>query len=209
MCEDCEHSFTQDAFNFVNPEGVRKAVEDLLVELGVDMDDENFRETPRRVAAYLMSHFTAHLEIEAELDKYAQAVFPSDYEGMVVVDNIRAYGICPHHLLPIIYTIHVGYIPTVDTIGISKLARLPKLLARLPTLQEDLTKLIADELSELLGTPHVAVAVEGVHMCMVCRGVQSDRSATSTSTVNGFFATNDNGAKDEFYNIISRRSRHD
>lgn len=36
-----------------NPDKVREATKDLLIALGVDLEDRNFKETPSRVARFM------------------------------------------------------------------------------------------------------------------------------------------------------------
>jgi len=180
------------------------AVAHLLMSLGVDLDDPNFKETPRRVAAYFTEHFRTEEEVGTELQELKRAIFPAQYKEMVTEKNIQAHGICPHHLLPVEYTIHVGYLPNRHVVGLSKLARVPMLLTGLPLLQEELTYRIAQTLKELLDTEHVAVLVTGVHMCMVVRGVEQHASETVTSTMLGRYLENYRDCKMEFLAEVRR-----
>ena len=54
---------------------------------------------------------------------------------------------CPHHLLPVIYRVSLAYIPSEKVLGISKLSRLARLMARL----RDAVRLgrLADEAASL------------------------------------------------------------
>lgn len=174
------------------------AVAQLLLALGVDLKDPNFTETPRRVAAYMSEHFRTEAQVNAEILALKRAVFPSKYGDMVTEREIKTSGMCPHHLLPVQYTVDVGYLPGKHVIGISKLARIPMLLAGLPILQEDYTHQIAAAMQQVLEVQDVAVVVKGVHMCMVVRGVEQEESDTVTSVMCGKFLDNFRDCKNEF-----------
>jgi GTP cyclohydrolase I len=179
---------------------VEVAIARLLISLGVDMQDENFAETPRRFASYLREHFLD--ETEAEVSKFAAATFLSDYRGMVIVDDIEAHGMCPHHLLPVRYEISLAYLPSARVVGLSKLPRLAEVIARQALLQETITVRIADTMSQLLGTDHIAVVVTGIHSCMAVRGVRRPTPVT-TSAVRGDFL-HDPTTKSEYLSLRDR-----
>lgn len=178
-------------------------VAQLLRSLNVDMTDENFKDTPRRFAAYLREHFLVDGEETEQTESFAAATFPSGYKGMVLVDEIEADGMCPHHLLPVKYDISIAYIPTERVVGLSKIPRIAEVIARQPFLQEDVTKRIADRISELLKTKHIAVIVTGIHSCMAIRGVRK-RTPVTTSDVRGDFL-DDGTTKAEYLSLRGRR----
>ena len=185
-------------------EGVEGAVLEVLKSLGVEWWDDNFEDTPKRVAEYLKSHFLPDDKVRRELKELQASVFPSSYRGMIAQKGIRAFGICPHHLLPIVYEVSLAYIPSGTTIGLSKLSRAAELMCSLPVLHEDATVNLANALEEMLGTEHVIVVLEGVHFCMKCRGVKQDDASTITCEVRGHFAVNDRDCKSEFFKLIGR-----
>jgi GTP cyclohydrolase I len=181
---------------------VARAVGELLRALRVDLEDENFVETPRRVANYLLEHFISEEEFEESLEEFQSAVFPTDYTGMVTLVGVRVFGICPHHLLPVVYDVDIAYIPQQFAVGLSKLARLASLCLKQPLLQETATLFLADTLEETLKTSHVAVFIEGQHQCMVVRGVEKD-AVTVTTELRGAFLE-DEKARNEF--LLARQS---
>jgi GTP cyclohydrolase I len=183
-------------------DSVEAAIAELLSALGVDLNDENFSETPRRLASYLREHFLEDGEEEEQVSKFAAATFPSEYKGMVIVDDIEAHGMCPHHLLPVRYMISVAYLPTKRVVGLSKLPRIAEVIARQALLQETITTRIADTISKLLATSHVAVVVTGIHSCMAVRGVRRPTPVT-TSAVRGDFL-HDSTTKAEYLSLRGR-----
>lgn len=177
-----------------------KGLQQVLEALGADLEDENLKGTPKRVLNYLVEHFGADRDFAETLEKCKLATFPSEYDGIVAVENIEVFGICPHHLLPVIYRISVAYIPTKRVIGLSKLARLTEACGKQPVLQEDLTKILADTFSDLLETDNVAVLVKGVHMCMIARGVTQKAKAITSEMRGSFF--DDDKARGEFFRLV-------
>jgi GTP cyclohydrolase I len=51
---------------------------------------------------------------------------------MVIVQGIREVGLCEHHLLPILMTITIAYVPDKQILGLSKLSRIAGYFARFP-----------------------------------------------------------------------------
>lgn len=131
-----------------------------------------------------------------------QKTFPARYSEMVISKHNVAFGCCPHHLLPVIYRISVAYIPRSRVLGISKLSRVVKLLARAPVLQEDLTHDIARLLHDDLDSAGAGVYVEGLHMCMASRGVGSHETRVVTSAVRGAFL-DQMATREEFIKLVT------
>ena len=162
----------------------RKKVEDgvrlILEGMGVNLSDENFKDTPRRFADFLEEL----LEPKIAEDDYV--TFTSS-GNLVIVKGIRVYSLCPHHLLPVTYDVSVAYIPHGRVVGLSKVARLAATLAGKPMLQEDYTEELANSLVKLVQSEDVMVVVKGKHFCMIIRGVRQERSEVITSAIRGDF----------------------
>ncbi|MEM4904306.1 MAG: GTP cyclohydrolase I, partial [Desulfurococcaceae archaeon] len=163
----------------VNKEKIVKGVQLILEGIGVSVDDPDFRETPQRVADFYEELLSSKLT--AEDYKYF-----SKHGDIVVATGIKAYGLCPHHLLPVDYTVYVAYVPENSVVGISKLVRAVLEEAGFPKLQEKYTEDVADKISELTGSGSVMVVVRGKHYCMVMRGVKSN-AVIVTMTARGRF----------------------
>ena len=153
----------------------------LLEALGVDLDDESRRDTPRRMAAM-------YAELLTPADFHA-TTFPNDggYDELVVARDIPFHSLCEHHLLPFSGVAHVGYIPGERIIGLSKLARVVDHFARALQVQERLTTQVAGWLQRELAPRGVGVVLEAEHMCMSIRGVRKPGAKTVTSAVRGLF----------------------
>jgi GTP cyclohydrolase I len=155
--------------------------------LGYDVTDENFAETAARAAKGLHELIHDERQVEAEVAALLAKTFPAKYTEMVISKHNTAFGVCPHHLLPVVYRISMAYIPTDKVLGLSKLSRLARMIARGPRLQEDLTHELADILHVQLASQGSAVYIEGLHMCMAARGVGAHEARLVTSGVRGIF----------------------
>ena len=149
--------------------------------------DDNFRETAQRAAKAAQEMVRPVGEINAEIDDLVSKTFPARYDHMVISKHNICFGLCPHHLLPVIYRVSLAYIPRDRVVGISKLSRLIRLMARRPVLQEDLTHELAELLFKRLDSLGSAAYVEGLHMCMAARGVEAHEARLVTSAMRGVF----------------------
>jgi GTP cyclohydrolase I len=129
--------------------------------------------------------------------------FPAKYTEMVISKHNVAFGVCPHHLLPVVYNISLAYIPVEKVLGLSKLTRLARMIARGPRLQEDLTHELADILHEQIQSHGSAVYIEGLHMCMAARGVGAHEARLVTSGVRGVFLEQ-LATRDEFMKLVTQ-----
>ncbi len=176
--------------------GVILILNGLHKAFGLDISNENFKGTPKRVARAYYEIFKG-INADKELHNIAETSFPSEYDGMIIAKDIECFSMCPHHLLPVEYIVNVGYIPDKKTVGISKLSRIVELLAKQPELQEMFTKKISNLLQKELSPKGIIVQVKGRHLCMAMRGVKQRDSWTFTSSIEGVFKT-DLATREEF-----------
>jgi len=181
-------------------EGYEKILEGIGV-LGYDIKDENFAETAARAAKGLHELIHDQEQVQFQVNALLGKTFPAKYTEMVISKHNTAFGMCPHHLLPVIYRISMAYIPTSKVLGLSKLSRLARMLARGPRLQEDLTHELADTLHLQLASHGSAVYIEGLHMCMAARGVGAHEARLVTSGVRGVFLDS-LATREEFIKLV-------
>jgi GTP cyclohydrolase I len=181
-------------------EGYTKILEG-IGHLGFDTKDENFAETAARAAKGLHELIHDQAQVRSQIEALLAKTFPAKYTEMVISKHNTAFGVCPHHLLPVIYRISMAYIPTDKVLGLSKLSRLARMIARGPRLQEDLTHELADILHLQLQSQGSAVYIEGLHMCMAARGVGAHEARLVTSGVRGVFLDH-LATREEFIKLV-------
>jgi GTP cyclohydrolase I len=164
--------------------------------------DDNFTETSGRAARAMLELLRPDDEIKGEVDEMLSRTFTARYDEMVISKHNICFGMCPHHLLPVIYRISVAYLPGQKVLGISKLSRLVQILSRRPVLQEDLTHELAEILHSRLETRGSAAYIEGLHLCMAARGVQAHEARVVTSGVRGVFRDSP-ATRQEFLDLVT------
>lgn len=180
---------------------LQTGVTDLLAAIGDDPDRSGIIETPERVVK-------AHAEIfahtgETQFSDYKLFDTTQDAD-MVVVEGIPFYSMCEHHLLPFFGTVDVAYVPDGEIIGLSKVPRLVDWASRRPSVQENLTHLIADEMQRIVHPKGLAVNVTARHMCMEMRGINQPGTQTNTSIYRDLLKT-DTFLRDSFARRVSQR----
>ncbi len=168
----------------IDGERIRKAVREILLAVGEDVEREGLRETPDRVARMYAELLGGMRE---EPEKHLRSVFTENYEEIVLLRNIPFYSICEHHMMPFIGSAHVAYLPSGSVLGVSKLARIVDCFARRLQTQERLTYQIADFIMSSLKSQGVAVVLEASHSCMTIRGIKKPGSTMVTSALRGIF----------------------
>lgn len=173
-----------------------------LQSRGIELD-KNFEGTSERVAKLFEELVWPRAEILGELQKAFSKTFPAEYSEMLVVQDIKVHTLCPHHLLPCTFSVNIGYVPKDKVLGLSKFARVAKILAKKPILQEQYTSELVGSIQENLEPQGVAVYVRGRHSCMEVRGIEQD-SVIITSSLTGCFMKEPE-CRAEFYNVCRQR----
>ncbi|MHC4432292.1 MAG: GTP cyclohydrolase I FolE [Planctomycetota bacterium] len=168
----------------IDSERIKKAVREILLAVGEDVEREGLRETPDRVARMYAELLGGMRE---EPKKHLRSVFTENYEEIVLLRDVPFYSICEHHLMPFIGSAHVAYLPSGSVLGVSKLARIVDSFARRLQTQERLTYQIADFIMNSLKSQGVAVVLEASHSCMTIRGIKKPGSTMVTSALRGIF----------------------
>lgn len=177
-------------------------IKELIIRLGENPDREGLVDTPERVEnayKFLTSGYNDNIE-----NIVNDAIFESENNEMIIVKDIEFYSLCEHHMLPFFGKCHIGYLPNKKIIGLSKLARITDFFSRRLQLQERLTTLIAESLERILEPIGVGVIMEGMHLCMMMRGVQKQNSYAITSALRGGFKS-DSRTRNEFINLIRKK----
>lgn len=178
-----------DAFDISDDEKIQKIQENvyqILQTLGMDLNDDSLKGTPKRVAKMFVKEIFGGLNqnLKPKLSTFENSY---KYGEMLVEKNIVVYSTCEHHLLPIIGRAHVAYISNGKVIGLSKINRIVDFYAKRPQVQERLTMQIVQSLQEALGTADVACVIDAKHLCVNSRGISDIESSTVTAEYGGKF----------------------
>jgi len=163
---------------------IKKAVTEILLAVGEDIEREGLKGTPERVAEMYAELLSGMRE---DPKQHLRRVFTEGYDEIVLLRDIPFYSICEHHLMPFIGMAAVAYLPSGVVLGVSKLARIVDCFTRRLQVQERLTNQIADFIMNSLKPRGVAVVLEASHSCMTIRGIKKPGSIMVTSALRGIF----------------------
>jgi len=178
-----------DAFLMSDDEKVELITEkfsEIMQILGLDLNDDSLKDTPKRVAKMYVKEIFEGLN-PRKAPKLSLFENKYGYQQILLEKNIHFTSTCEHHFLPIVGKAHIAYIPNDKVVGLSKLNRIVKYLAKRPQVQERLTLQIAEYLQNALNTEHVAVILDAEHYCIISRGIEDINSTTVTSEFRGKF----------------------
>ena len=183
---------------------IRALIEQLLVSVGENPSRAGLEKTPERVEKALQFLTKGYQE---DVDEILNgALFPINYDEMVIVKDVDFYSLCEHHLLPFFGKCHIAYIPNGKIVGLSKIPRLLEVFSRRLQVQERLTVQIAEALEARLQPQGVAVVIEGFHLCMMMRGIQKQNAYATTSSMLGVFR-NQQKTREEFLQLLRHNVR--
>ena len=149
----------------------------ILKEVGADLTLEGLRETPQRAAKALVEMTEGARMDTAQLTKMFKAeCMQAICHDMVIVEGIQEVGLCEHHLLPILMSITIAYVPDKRILGLSKLSRIAGYFTRRWQNQERTAHHIAEFIEKIVEPLGTAVLIEGKHMCAMARGVRDTHS---------------------------------
>jgi GTP cyclohydrolase IA len=195
-----------DAFEMeddVKVERIESHFREIMTILGLDLNDDSLKGTPKRVAKMYVKEVFSGLNPK---NRPTARLFENkyNYDQMLVEKDITFYSHCEHHFVPIYGKAHVAYFSSGKVIGLSKINRIVQYYSKRPQVQERLTVQIGKELANLLQTEDVGVVMDANHMCVASRGVGDTNSKTGTAYFSGKFK--DENTKREFLNYINSRN---
>nr|WP_238785697.1 GTP cyclohydrolase I FolE [Blattabacterium cuenoti] len=195
---------SRDKYFLMNDEDKIEKIEKYFFQimkiLGLDMNDDSLRRTPKRVAKMFIQEIFSGLNPK---NTPTTSIFDNKYQynQMLIEKNITVYSTCEHHFLPIVGKAHVGYISNGKVIGLSKINRIVNFYAKRPQVQERLTMQIVESLQEMLDTKNVACVIEAKHLCVNSRGIRDIDSRTVTTKLVGSFNINSEIRKEFLHHI--------
>ena len=176
----------------------------IMETLGLDLEDDSLKDTPRRVAKMYVDEIFKGLNP----DNFPKITTIENKMGLtepVSVMEITLNSNCEHHFVPIMGKCYVSYIPNAKILGLSKINRLVQFYGARPQVQERLNLQILSSLQDILETEDVAVVIDAVHLCVRSRGIKDTNSYTRTQCFGGKFLLNQS-SRDEFLRSIPNGS---
>lgn len=170
----------------------------IISVLGLNINDGNLKETPRRLAKLYVNELFGGLD----WSKFPKCTAVDNefvrYDSFVLVKDIRIVSVCSHHFMPFFGVknnvfgpgCNIAYIPNKKVLGLSKLSRIVNFLGSRPNTQETLTAQIAETISFIAETEDVAVNINANHTCMSLRGANDGTANTETLFCKGRFLSN-------------------
>ena len=151
---------------------------ELCEALEMKSSEPNTEHTPERFADFWM-------DFSSYTDENLDTVFPApENSDWVIVRDIKGMSICEHHLLPFLIDVTIGYKPKAYILGLSKFARIAKYHAHRPQTQERLGNAILDHILRVTVSNEVFVIIDGFHLCMYGRGIESEARTKSVHVSN-------------------------
>ena len=175
---------------------VEKAVKDLLLAFGKQVEGTDLEETPRRVKGYWKELLEGECYTNKKIAKRYGKTFKTKGNSLVIkkVDNVFSH--CEHHLaLMYNMSVVVAYLPTqnndgtYNVIGLSKIPRIVDLCCKRLQLQERIASDISECIRLATGSNDVYVNIVGDHACVSARGAKSE-GVTDVTNLSGKFVYN-------------------
>ena len=181
-------------------------IKEAFKAMNIDLTDPNVKEkqsegnigTPGRIAKVWCGNGT-HDDRELGSGRWAikprLASFPNTgNKSIPITKRVDIISNCSHHFItfssitrPDSYAV-ISYIPNTKVLGISKLQRVANWVSQRFFLQEDLTKMLYDEVSKVAETESVYVGLFNmVHGCESFRGAKASDGAFSSEYYGGQF----------------------
>lgn len=181
--------------------GRRQATVALLRSLDENPLRDGLRDTPKRVDRMWDELAAGYKQKPEEILKARFAA--EEYDEMIVLSDIEFFSTCEHHMLPFYGKVHFGYLPGDSVVGISKIARLVDCFSRRLQIQERMTIEIGKTFERIIKPQGVGVIVEGIHLCMMLRGIKKRNAIMKTSYLSGPFRDLPE-AREEFLRLIGK-----
>jgi GTP cyclohydrolase I len=163
-----------------------KAVEDLLLASGAELDAETLQ-TPARVAKAFAEDFLDGYARDA-VEALRSSLVPAPRKGeLVIASQIDFHAMCPHHLLPYKGSAAVGYVADQWLVGFGKIAEATDALAHRLILQEQLVHRLCESVMTALSPLGAGVVITAEHGCMQVRGPTRRQSRITVEAWAGVF----------------------
>ena len=189
---------------------------EILDILGMNMEDENLVETPKRLAKMWARELLWGMDYKTFPKITTISSENIGYDSFVLEKSVTAQSCCSHHFMPMYHTkactdgstvvgggCVVAYIPKDKVLGLSKLNRVVEWAGMRAQTQEQYTKMIVEILKFVLETDDVACWTSLNHGCIQFRGQGDKSSQTTCLNLLGKFET-DSQIRSEFLAIARK-----
>jgi len=170
----------------VDRPAMERAVKDFLKAAGLEINEPNLRDTPRRVTEAWAGEFLtgyAQRAKDALADRFP--VSKKSERELVVVTFLHFRSMCPHHLMPYSGTAHLAYVPGKEVVGFGRLSALIDVFAHRLILQEELARQVAMALQDELGAQGAACLIRAEQTCFRLRGEEQHGAVTWSEAYEG------------------------
>ncbi len=168
---------------------IQRVIEDsirkIIEVIGDNPERDGLRNTPRRYAKAMIEILSGYRADPKEAIN--GAIFEQEYSGLIIVDNIRFFSMCEHHILPFFGTCTIAYLPNGRIIGLSKIPRIVKHFSSRLQVQERLTEQIGKFIEDVVAPQGVAVYMYAHHLCLSMRGARKEDAKMETLFFSGKF----------------------
>ena len=180
-------------------EKVEDGLRSMFLLLGLNPNDEAIRDTPKRWKRAIMEMTEGYTD---NAEEHLGRQFTVEHaDELIVVRDMPFVSLCEHHVLPFTGVCHVGYVPEIKVVGLSKIARVMHVYAKRLQTQERMTWQIAKAMEAMAVS--VGVVVEARHECMACRGVKTPGTMVTSALLGPMRA--DTALREEFLRLVGRR----
>jgi GTP cyclohydrolase I len=135
----------------------------IMETLGLDLNDEGLKGTPKRIATLYVKDWFSGLQV-ANKPVIPLVEEKHNYNEMRIEKNIPLFSYCEHQFVPMSGKVHVGFFPNGKTTPLSKISRLVNYYTKRPQTLERLTTDIANGLKKALDTEHIAIFIEAAYL---------------------------------------------
>jgi len=187
-------------------ERFERYIAEIFHRMGMDLESEACRRTPYRwvqALADMTDGYNGDSNINVAFERECVNC-EGDLPTVQIVEGPIAFAsLCEHHALPFVGHAYIGCLRHKKIIGLSKFTRLVRKYAQRFTVQERIAQEVANQLEEILESPHgVIVCLQAHHSCTQCRGVREMGASTRTIEKRGHYATNSR-AVSEFMSLAA------
>lgn len=192
------HLITDSDLNYAQ-QSLEKKFSEILEILGIDAQDPNVKDTPKRIAKmYLQEVFNGKYSPMPSMTSFPNT---KQVDELFTIGPIETRSCCSHHFVPFIGKVWIGIIPGDTLLGLSKYARLTDWVMARPQIQEEAVQMLADYLEDEIKPKGLAVVMQAQHFCMCWRGIKDPNCKMTCSVVRGLLAKQE--ARAEFFNLIN------